>query len=212
MKSDAAAKVLDEALKDFNRAVELAPHHAGCRVERAAVCVDLGDYETAVADCDAALEADPKLAVPRLAAVHVLRARAECELSEFDKAIGDADLAVSLDGSLIEAYVVRARARLEKSSEIRTLEEVAECRRVATDCQKAIESAKAIQGDAEAMQHAKTMRGLGHEFRGAIYQSLHARTKALAEYERCWPRTPTSSARCAPRHGPFHRGRLCRSA
>ncbi len=212
VKSDDAAKVLDEALKDFNRAVELAPHQPACRAARAAVCLDLGDYETAVADCDGALEADPKLAVPKLAAVHVLRARAECELSEFDKAIADADLAVSLDGSLIDAHVVRARARLEKSSEMRTLEEVAECRRVATDCQTAIELAKAFEGDAEAMQHAKTMRGLSYEFRGAIYQSLHARTKALAEYERALAQDPYLVSALAPRRHAFHRGQLRRSA
>ncbi len=144
------------------------------------------------------MEADPKLAVPKLAAVHVLRALAECELSEFDKAIADADLAVSLDGSLIDAHVVRARARLEKSSETARSRRWRNAGGWRPTARRRSRSAKAFEGDAEAMQHAKTMRGLSYEFRGAIYQSLHARTNVLAEYERCWPRTLTSSVRFLP--------------
>ena len=138
----------------------------------------MGDYESAVADCDAALEADPNLA-----AAHVARARGECELGEIDQAVLDCDSAIHLDENLIEAYVIRAKARLEKSSEMRTLAEVAECDQAVDDCQKAIDLSKKFKGDAEGMKHAKTMRGLAHELRGSIYQNLRATKKALAEYE-----------------------------
>jgi tetratricopeptide (TPR) repeat protein len=184
LRSDEAAKALEKALKDFDRAVKLAPRQAECRMQRAAVCLDLGDYDNAVADCDAALAAEPKLAGPQLAAAHVFRARGECALSEFDKAVSDCDSAVSLEGKEIEAYVLRARARLEKSSEMRTLDEVADCRQAAADCQKAIDLARAFAGDAGGMRRAKTMHALAHELRGSIYQDLRATKKALAEYER----------------------------
>ncbi len=92
-------------------------------MQRAAVRLDLGDYEGAVADCDAALKADPNLA-----AAHVTRARGECELGEIDNAVTDCDSAIHLDESLIEAYVIRAKARLEKAAEMRTLAEVAAVR------------------------------------------------------------------------------------
>jgi tetratricopeptide (TPR) repeat protein len=179
VKSDAAAKILEKALKDFDRAVKFAPQQAEYHVQRGAVCLDLGDYEGAVTDCELPPAADPKLA----ARAHVIRARGECELSEFDKAISDCDAAIALEGGLIEAYVTRARARLEKSSEMRTLDEVAECRQAAVDCQKAIEGSQNYQGDPEGTKR-ETLCGLGHELRGSIYQSLHATKKAMAEYQR----------------------------
>ena len=59
VKPDEAAKFLEKALKDFDRAVKLDPRQAESRMQRAAVHLDLGDYESAVADCDEALKADP---------------------------------------------------------------------------------------------------------------------------------------------------------
>ena len=106
-------------------------------MQRAAIHLDMGDYEGAVADCDKALKIDPNLA-----AAHVARARGECELGEIDHAILDCDSAIHLDEKLIEAYVIRAKARLEKASEMRTLAEVAECEQAVDDCQTAIELSK----------------------------------------------------------------------
>ncbi len=175
---DSAATNLGKALGDFDRAIKLDPRDAGMHVERASIHMDMDNYEGAVADCDAALAADPKMA-----AAHVVRARGECELSEFDKAIVDCDAAIHLDGQLVEAYVFRAKARLEQASEMRTLAEVADCRKAAADCRQAIELAKNFKGDAEAMKRVKSLSALAHELRGSIYQGLPATKKALAEYE-----------------------------
>ena len=177
-KPDETAQNLEKALKDFNGAVKFDPRQAGLRLQRAAIRLDMGDYENAVADCDVALDVDPALA-----AAHVARARGKCELGEIDQAIVDCNAAIHLDANLIEAYVIRAKAQLEKSSEMRTLAEVAECQQAVDDCQTAIGLAKNIKGDLESMKHAKTMRGLAHELRGSVYQSLQAAQKALAEYE-----------------------------
>ena len=65
-------------------------------MQRAAIHLDMGDYEAAVADCDEALKADPNLA-----AAHVARARGECELGEIDRAVSDCDSAVHLDENLM---------------------------------------------------------------------------------------------------------------
>ncbi|MGO9110341.1 MAG: tetratricopeptide repeat protein, partial [Thermoguttaceae bacterium] len=185
MKPDEAAKILEKALNDFDRAVKLDAHHAGSRLQRARIRLDLGDYEGAVADCDEALGADPKLA-----AAHVLRARGECELSEIDKAIIDCDSAIQLDENLIEAYAIRAKARLEKAAEMRTLAEIAECRQAAADCRTAIDLSKKFKGNPEDMRHAKTMLGLAYELRGSIYHNLRAAKKALAEYEQALSTDP----------------------
>ena len=148
-------------------------------MQRAAIHLDMGDYESAVADCDAVLQADPQRA-----AAHVARARAECELSENEKAVSDCDAAIRLDERLVEAYVIRAKARLEKAAEMRTPAEVAECQRATADCRTAIEKSKKFPGDPEDLKHAKSLCGLAHEFRGSIYYNLGATKKALAEYER----------------------------
>ena len=207
-KPNEVAKFLEQALKDFDRAVTHDPHQAESHVQRAAVRLDMGDYEGAVADCDEALKVDPKLA-----AAYVARARGECELSEFDKAITDCDSAVHLDDNLIDGYVIRAKARLEKSSQMRTLSEVAECRQAAADCRKAIEGSKKIVEEVpEGLKHHATkMRGLAHELRGSIYQNLSATKKALAEYEQALALDPYLVSALSPRRHSFGRGRLRRS-
>ncbi len=178
VKPDEAAEFLKKAFKDFEQAVKLEPRQVEPRMQRAAICLDMRDYEGAVADCDAVLEADPNLA-----AAHVARARAESELSETDKAVIDCDSAIHLDENLIEAYAVRAKARLEKSAEMRTLAEVAQCNRAVDDCQKVLGLSKRVESDTEDGKQARSLGGLAHELRGSIYHNLHAAKKALAEYE-----------------------------
>ncbi len=175
---DEAAKDLEKALGDFDRALQLDPRDVGSRVQRATIHLDMDNYESAVADCDVALQADPNLA-----AAHVVRARGECELSEFAKSILDCDSAIHLDGLLIEAFVVRAKARLEQASEMRTLAEAADCRQAAADCRRVMELAMKLKGDPEAMKLVKPLCARARELRGWIYQSLTATKKALAEYE-----------------------------
>jgi len=178
-KPDEAAKIMENALKDLDRAIKLDPRQAGPRMQRAEIHLDMGDYESAIADCDVAL-----IANPNLAAAHVARARGECELSEIDRAISDCDSAIHLEGNRIDAYVIRAKARLEKASEMRTLAEVAECEQAVADCQTAIDRSKKFEGDLEGTKHAKMIRALAHELRGSIYQNLRATKSALAEYEK----------------------------
>ena len=179
VRPDEAARILEKALKDFDRAVKLDPRQTGPRLQRAVVELDMGDYESAVADATAVLDAAPDSAV-----AYVARARGECELSETDRAINDCDAAIRLDKDQIEAYVVRAKTRLEKSSKMRTLAEVAECGQAADDCRKAMELCNRPQDDADALKRTRTLRGQAHELRGAIYHELRAAEKALAEYER----------------------------
>ena len=79
----------DEAAKDLEKALGIStgpssstPATWDRASKRATIHLDMDNYESAVADCDVALEADPNLA-----AAHVVRARGECELSEFAKAV-----------------------------------------------------------------------------------------------------------------------------
>ncbi len=176
-KPDEAAQILDKAQRDFDRAVELDSQPLAPRLQRAAICLDTGDYSRAVADCDALLKADPHLADAR-----VIRARGKFEQGNLDEALADCDAAIGLDKGLLEAYVVRAKARVEKSSLMRTVAEVQECGQAADDCHAALELAKKFHGDADAMRRLRTLRGQSHESRGAIYHALGATPKALTEY------------------------------
>ena len=73
----------------------------------------------------------------------------------------------------MEAYVLRARARSEQSSEMRTLAEVEECGKSVDDCRKALDLAKKIKPDSEFSMQAKSLSGAG-AFRAAIAGRRHS--------------------------------------
>ncbi len=179
VKSDEAAKILQKALKDFDRAIEIDPRQAELHMQHAAIQLDSGDYENAVADCDKALEIKPSLA-----GAYVVRARAQCELGEFDHAVGDCDAAVHRNEKLVEAYVIRAKARLGKAATMRTLADVAECEKAATDLQTALGLLSKPQDDLTALKQTHAMRAQTRELCGFIYHNLGITKKALAEYEK----------------------------
>jgi tetratricopeptide (TPR) repeat protein len=185
MNPDEAAKLLQKAAADFDRAVKIDPKQPGLRLQRAMVGLETGDYAAAVADCDAAIQAEPGMVE-----AFVCRARGYCELGEYDRAVTDCDAAIHLDPNCTEAYVQRARARLERAAEMRTVEEVAECSQAVDDCQKAIELAKKIKGDTEGMNRARSLRGRAHELRGLTYHSLGVAKRALDEYGQALTQDP----------------------
>ena len=49
-RSDEAAKFMEKALKDFDRAIKIDSRQAVLRMLRAAIHMDMGDYESAIAD------------------------------------------------------------------------------------------------------------------------------------------------------------------
>ena len=175
--SEPPAKLLENALNDFDRALKLDAGNAGCRMRRAEILLDTGDYQAAVDDCDKLLAVDPDLAAAR-----ILRARGFVDTGEIDKAVLDCDAVIRSDGKRSDAYLARARARVEKSSEMRTLADVAECDTAADDCRKALALATTVQGDAEALRRAKRVCAEVHKLCGVLYDSLQANKKALDEF------------------------------
>jgi tetratricopeptide (TPR) repeat protein len=174
-----AAKLLQKAVADFDRAVKIDPDQPQPRLQRALVGLETGDYANAVADCDVAVKAEPSLVE-----AYVARARGKCELGETESAVKDCGKAIDLDGNCMEAYVYRARARLEKSAELRTEDEVKDCSGAIDDCQKAAELSKKFkgEGDPEGMSRAASIHGMAHELRGLVYYNLGATKRALNEY------------------------------
>src|SRR4030042_6325994 len=72
----------DEAIAEFNKAIELDPELAIAYSNRGAAYIGKGDFDKALADCDMAIALDPLLA-----AAYNNRARAYHEKGELDKAL-----------------------------------------------------------------------------------------------------------------------------
>jgi len=96
--------MLDRALGDFDRAVELVPASAAPLIDRAAVLRRLGQLDRALADAERAVELDPKNVGGFLQRGHV-----RVQLREWDKALADFEQAVTLRPDNPVAYVSRAR-------------------------------------------------------------------------------------------------------
>ncbi len=100
--------MLDRALGDFDKAVELAPASAAPLTDRAAVLRRLGQLDRALADADRAIELDPKNVGGFLQ-----RGHARAQQREWDKALADFEQAVTLRPDNPVAYVSRASALIQ---------------------------------------------------------------------------------------------------
>jgi tetratricopeptide (TPR) repeat protein len=172
-----ARKRLDDAAKDFDKALKINGRDAANLVRRAEIVLALGDHQAAIDDCSKALEIDPKFA-----AAHVVRARASIAKDDFDKAVEDCDAAIALDAKRPEAYVLRAKARVEKSSEAHTLEVIASLGKAADDCQTAADLAAKVKGDKDKLRRVRKWIAVVHELRGKLYEAAKAEKKAYDEY------------------------------
>ncbi len=78
----------DEALADFNRAIELDPSGAWAIGCRGLVCLALGRYDEALADLARAIELDPDAApIGSLGAIYLRMGRYDDALADFNRAI-----------------------------------------------------------------------------------------------------------------------------
>ena len=82
----------EEALEDFNRAVEIDPLRADGYLGRANTLNTLGRYEESLNDYNKALDIDPTLAN-----AYVNRGSAYSHLGEYEKAIADYEKGLELD-------------------------------------------------------------------------------------------------------------------
>ena len=89
----------EQAMTDFNRAIELAPELALVYRIRGLAYAGLNDYELAIADYDQVIELNPEDA-----AVYRIRGLAYAGLNDHERAIADFDRAIELDPEDAAAY------------------------------------------------------------------------------------------------------------
>ena len=130
-----------EAVKDFDRAIVLAPGYAAAYNNRAGAHVRLGELDEAIADYTQAVRLLPASPAPlsgrglahlaqlrphaairdftravaadsRFATAYRNRAEAKLEVEHFEEAIEDLSRAIAFDPDLAETYVLRGKAYL----------------------------------------------------------------------------------------------------
>ena len=97
-------KSLDNALKDYNKAVELAPGQCAWRNNRALIWIEKKEYDKAIADYDESLKLFPQYGL-------AYRNRGNCWLKkkEYEKALSDFKKAIELNPENPHAYNSLAR-------------------------------------------------------------------------------------------------------
>lgn len=134
---------LEQALAEFSRAIEeggldgesLALAHNN----RGVVLGELGDFDRAIADYEAALRLKPGDAksVRNLRIAHTRRALAAARLGEAERAIADLGRAIELEPSHPTAYVRRAELHLERGEAKAAIEDLETATRLAPDNREA---------------------------------------------------------------------------
>ena len=99
------------AIQDYSRAIAIQPAHTEALTGRAHACLQSGDAQNAITDCDKALS------VERSTAAYSIRGDAWFALADYDKAISDFESAQRLDDSLVIAYQKRAAQRKSEGRE-----------------------------------------------------------------------------------------------
>jgi len=96
----------DQAILNFNRAVDIAPDYADAYRMRGRAYVELSDPAMAIRDFSRVSELQP-----RDAAILAERGFVRLDQKDYPGAIADADRAIALDPKLARAYNLRANAR-----------------------------------------------------------------------------------------------------
>jgi len=151
----AAAKRYDDAIRDYDAAIERAPLLPEPYFGRAAARRELGQLKQALADYDAGLELDPERPL-----AYVERAQLKRELKRPSEALEDVDAALELRSGLAEAYLARGLALLDLQRDPAALEALT----------------RAIELDPSSAWALVN--------RGACNENLQRYAEALADYER----------------------------
>jgi tetratricopeptide (TPR) repeat protein len=112
----AAAKHLERALADYDRAIELDPKYASAYVNRADVYRKNGDRERALADYGKAIELAPKYAV-----AYGQRALFYQQAGDVGRALADYNTAIRLNPNYVAAHRDRADIHFRKGDLERAL-------------------------------------------------------------------------------------------
>ena len=96
----------EEAIKDYDKSIELGPHNANIYYNRGVAKNKLGRHEEAIKDYDKAIELDP-----HNASTYYKRGNTKVQLEDYDGAIKDYDKAIELDPHNASAYNNRGSAK-----------------------------------------------------------------------------------------------------
>jgi tetratricopeptide (TPR) repeat protein len=153
-----AAGRLDEAIQDYDRAIDLKPDDASAYNNRGIAFSDKGEIERAIGDYGTAIERNPNFAD-----AHNNRGVAFSTLQRFTRAIQDFARAIYLDPSAAAAYANRADAFRQMGETTRALQDYDQAIRLQPD------DAAAYLGRAMAYldngQRAQALLDLGEAFR-----------------------------------------------
>lgn len=89
---------LQDAMKEYLKAIEMDPENAGAYIGRGNIYGDLGDSEKALKDYDKAIELDPNYAI-----AYNNRGILYKETDQYEKAFKDYDKTIELDPNCVEA-------------------------------------------------------------------------------------------------------------
>jgi tetratricopeptide (TPR) repeat protein len=95
----------DNAISDYNKALELHPHYAEARNNRGVAWAYKGDYDKAISDCTEAVKINPLYAN-----AYNNRGYAWQQKGDLDKAIADYTEALTIDEKYVQAYHSRGFA------------------------------------------------------------------------------------------------------
>jgi len=95
----------EQAIKDFNKVIELNPNYAEAYYGRGYAYAELNEYERAIEDYSNAIKLNPKFAE-----AYNNRGLAYVKLNEYERAIKDYDKAIALNPAFAEAYYNRGNA------------------------------------------------------------------------------------------------------
>ncbi|MBQ9535011.1 MAG: tetratricopeptide repeat protein [Clostridia bacterium] len=153
---------LEEAIADYDKAIELKPDDADAYNNRGNVHDELGEYKKAIEDYDEAIKLKTDYAD-----AYNNRGVAHADLGEYKKAIEDYDKAIELKPDLAEAYNNRGVAHSK----------LYEYEKAVADYGKAIELEP---DDADAYYN----RGIAHGKLGDAHADLDENKKAIADFSK----------------------------
>ena len=114
----------DEAIFDFNKALEINPNIAEAYSGRGATYVQKGQLDQAISDLNKALEINPKIAE-----AYVNRGLVYMDKGQHDQTISDCTKALEINPNILEAYLNRGLAYVQKGQPDQAI----------SDCNKALE-------------------------------------------------------------------------
>jgi tetratricopeptide (TPR) repeat protein len=98
----------DDALKDYNKAINLNPNYINLYLCRADVYTKLKEYEKAISDFDKVIEGGVDLPIS-----YYWRGRLKYELLQYESAIEDFNKTINLNSNNNEAYLYRGNTKVK---------------------------------------------------------------------------------------------------